>query len=148
MAEFKSFAGLRNDVSSERMDAGDLVAADNVNIDASGQLSRRDGRTLALAGDYHSLWAAGDLCLMVGGTSLLRVAPGYTTTALRTDLTAGAKMTFQPINERVYYSNGRELGVIENGASRSWGLTPPTTQGTTTATAGSLPAGTYQWAVI
>lgn len=147
MAEFKAFAGLRNDVSPERMEAGDLVAADNVNIDATGQLSRRDGRSLALAGDYHSLWAAGDLCLMVGGTSLYRVQPGYTTDSLRAGLTAGAKMAFQPINERVYYSNGRESGVIENGASRSWGLTPPTNQGTATATAGNLPAGTYQWAV-
>lgn len=147
MAEFKSFAGLRNDVQSERMEAGDLVTADNVNIDASGQLSRRDGRTLALAGDYHSLWAAGDLCLMIGGTTLYRVAPGYTTTALRTGLTAGAKMAYQPINERVYYSNGRETGVIEAGASRSWGLAIPAHQGTATATAGSLEAGTYQWAV-
>lgn len=147
MAEFKSFAGLRNDVQSERMEAGDLMTADNVNIDASGQLSRRDGRTLALAGDYHSLWAAGDLCLMVGGTTLYRVQPGYTTTALRTGLTAGAKMAYQAINERVYYSNGRESGVIEAGASRSWGLAIPAHQGTATATAGSLPAGTYQWAV-
>lgn len=147
MAEFKAFAGLRNDVSSERMDAGDLVIADNVNIDASGQLSRRDGLTLALAGDYHSLWAEGELCLMVGGASLYRVAPGYTTTALRTGLTAGAKMAYQPINERVYFSNGRESGVIENGASRSWGIATPTHQGTATATAGSLAAGTYQWAI-
>src|SRR5574340_1597454 len=147
MADFKAFTGLRNDVQSERMEAGDLVAADNVNIDSSGQLSRREGRTLALAGDYHSLWAAGDVCLMVGGTTLYRVAPGYTTTALRTGLTAGAKMAYQAINERVYWSNGRESGVIEAGASRSWGLAVPAHQGTATATAGSLAAGTYQWAV-
>lgn len=147
MAEFKSFAGLRNAVQPERMEAGDLVVADNVDIDPSGQLSRREGRTLALAGNYHSLWAQSDLCLMVGDSTLYRVAPGYTTTALRADLTAGAKMAYQPIAERVYFSNGRESGVIENGAARSWGLAIPTTQGTATATAGSLAAGTYQWAV-
>lgn len=147
MAEFKAFAGLRNDVSSERMEPGDLVTADNVNIDSSGQLSRRDGRTLALAGDYHSLWSEGDVCLMVGGTSLYRVQPGYTTETLRTGLTAGAKMAYCKVDERVYYSNGRECGILENGSSRSWGIRIPASQGTATEVSGSLTAGTYQYAV-
>jgi hypothetical protein len=157
MAEYKAFSGLRNDVPSERWfevsksgkrsESGDLVTADNVDIDASGQLSRRAGRTLAVAGDYHSLWSEGALCLMVGGTSLLRVKPGYTTEALRTGLTAGARMAYCPVNERTYYSNGRETGVVEAGVSRSWGLANPAHQGTASAVSGSLPAGTYQWAV-
>lgn len=147
MAEFKSFAGLRNDVPAERMEPGDLVTASNVDIDASGQLSRRAGRTLAVAGDYHSLWAEGDVCLMVGGTTLYRVRPGYTTEALRTGLTSGVRMAYCAVNERVYYSNGHASGVVEAGVSRSWGLAPPTSQGTASAVIGYLAAGTYQWAL-
>lgn len=147
MAEHKAFAGLRNDVSPERMEAGDLVTADNVNIDPSGQLSRRDGLTEVVAGDFHSLWSEGDLCLMVGGTNLYRVQPGYTTEVLRSDLTAGAKMAYCRVDERTYYGNGRECGILENGSVRSWGLAAPTSQGTATATSGNLDAGTYQYAV-
>lgn len=147
MAEYKAFAGLRNDVQPERMEAGDLTVANNVNIDSSGQLSRRDGLTEVVAGDFHSLWSEGDLCLMVGGTNLYRVQPGYTTEVLRSDLTAGAKMAYCRVDERTYYGNGRECGILENGSVRSWGLAAPTSQGTATATSGNLDAGTYQYAV-
>lgn len=147
MAEFKAFAGLRNDVSSERFGPGDLARADNVNLDATGKLSRRAGRTKVLAGDAHSLWAHGDLCLFASGDALRRLHPDYTSEVLRTGLTAGARISYCAVNGRTYWSNGFETGVIEQGRARSWGLASPTAQGTAHAVIGHLPAGTYQWAV-
>lgn len=147
MPTYRAFAGLRNDVSAERLEPSDLVVADNVDIDASGQLSRRAGRTLALAGAYHSLWSSDTLCLMVGDTQLLSVAPDYSVTVLRDGLARDARVSFCAVNERVYWSNGYQSGIVEAGRNRSWGIVPPASPGTAAAIAGELTAGTYQWAV-
>jgi hypothetical protein len=55
-------------------------------------------------------------------------------------------MHYLRIGPRVYYSNAAESGVIENGISRSWGLTPPI-RISATETAGMLRAGRYQFAL-
>ncbi len=142
---FKSFAGLRNTVALERFDPSDLVIARNLDIDESGRLFRRDGYTSMLgAVGAHSLSAEGDLATFVQGTSLKRLWPDYSTTVLRS-VTADLVVRYQSVIGRTYYSNGVENGVIEGGASRSWGITPPSSAGVATASAGMLPAGRYQW---
>ena len=54
---YVAFNGLRNDVSSERFDIGDLEVADNIDIDKTGRIARRAGYTSVTAGAAHSLWA-------------------------------------------------------------------------------------------
>jgi len=144
---YREFTGVRNDVGPERFGPGDLVAADNCDLDSTGKLKRRRGFAPVLAGDFHSLWSDGDLCLMASDSELLRLLPNYTTITLRDDLSSVARMAYCRVNERVYYSNGYQTGVVENGASRSWGIAPPVYQPAAAAIGGELYAGTYQYAL-
>lgn len=147
MPTFQNFAGLNNRLSPERLAAGDLVEAINVDIDASGRLSRRAGYRQVLAGSFHSLYAGASATLLAGGTTLYRLWPGYTTSVLRAGLTPNARLSCAEQDGRLYYSNGHETGVIDHGTARSWGLAVPAHQGVANATHGTLPAGRYQWAL-
>ena len=147
MAEstLKGFAGLRNDVSSDRFEAGDLEAAVNVDIDDSGKLSRRDGYLSKLAGNIHSLWSNGTLCLFVSNGEMKRLNDDYTATVLRTGL-SNERMAYVEVNGRVYFSNGVDTGIVDNGNVRTWGIVPPMLPLATQA-GGNLPEGIYQYAL-
>ena len=152
-AEFKEFAGLRNTTTPDRLTPADLQAAVNIDIDDAGRISRRRGRALRLAGAWHSLWAdgLGQNCLAVQGSSLLRVravgSGAYATDVLRTDLTPGARMAYWGLNGLAYYMNGHQSGVVQEGASRTFGLACPSSQPVAQAIGGGLRAGRYQYAV-
>lgn len=148
----RSFAGIRNALAAERLRASagrdgagvDLAAAVNVDLDDSGQLQRRAGQTLMVAGSCHSLWASGDICLYVKDGTLYRLHPDYSSTLLHADLAPHA-MAYVEVNGRIYYSNGADTGVVDGGA-RSWGMAVPDAP-FAAATGGQLAAGTYQVAV-
>lgn len=154
---FSAFNGLRNDVPSERFNghdtdpakrtAADLAAAVNVDIDKSGAVARRAGYSRVVTGASHSLWASPteNLCLVVQGNALCRLRTDYGTTVLRT-LTGTDRVSYYAVNDRVYFSNGVDTGVVSEGAARSWGLAVPPLPGVA-VTVGSLPAGRYQFAM-
>lgn len=145
---YSAFGGLRNDVSPERFGVGDLVVATNCDLDKTGRISRRAGYTSVAAGDRHSLWASQDqeLCLFVEGNALKRLAVDYSATALRTLVGVGERMSYAEVNGLVYFSNGIDTGVVQNGAVRSWGLLIPALPGVAVGT-GNLPAGQYQFTI-
>jgi hypothetical protein len=99
--EFTAFKGLRNNVSWERQEAGDLETATNVYLDDTGRLARRNGTTQVVAGATHSLFADGGVCLFAQGTSLKRLWTDNTTTVLRTDL-SGEPVSYWDIGGIVY----------------------------------------------
>lgn len=141
---YSSFSGLRNDVTRERFSAGDLEVADNIDIDVSGRISRRDGFTLQQAGATHSLWADPQqtICLYAQGNVLYSMSTNSEKTAL-VALKSATPISYFKVNDRVYFSNGVDTGVIEQGAVRSWGVVPPTLPAITMGV-GQMPAGTYQ----
>lgn len=148
---FTSFAGIKNTVPAERLHVmptrddptTDLVEAVNVDLDNSGQASRRAGLTMARAGAAHSLWAQGDMCLFVTGTELRRLYPDYSSELLVSGLTPNARASYVEVNGRVYWVNEHESGVIQGHLARSWGMDIPGTPGLS-AIGGTLPPGTYQ----
>jgi hypothetical protein len=150
VVELTAFAGLRNTVPPERFAVEDLEAALNVDIDDSRQLRRRKGMTLARAGTIRSVWANSAIALAVADdTTLARLSLAGSTAAaatLRTGLTPGQPMSFDYIGGRVYYANGAETGVVDNGVSRSWGLPAPGAPALA-AIGGTLRAGRYQVAI-
>jgi len=146
VVSFKAFSGLRNDRTAERFDLADLELAVNVDIDNSGRVSRRGGRTLISATATHSLWTStsGLLGLYVQGSTLYRMGTNYAGTAIATGLTIGLRMWYTQVGDRVYFGNGAQTGIYENGVVRSWGLTVPPLPSVTVGS-GSLPAGKYQY---
>jgi hypothetical protein len=147
---YEAFTGLRSDVTPERFGPSDLVVGDNVDLDKSGKLSRRDGYTLKRAGATHSLWAdeLQQWCLFVAGGTLWRLNADYSATALRPVVLTDARMSYARVNDRIYFLNGLDAGVIEcaTGAVRSWGLPVPPLP-VVTRGVGLMPAGTYQYAI-
>lgn len=144
--KYTEFNGLRNNVNAERFEPGDLVVANNVDIDKSGQLSRRQGYTEVLAGSYHSLWSDNEQCLVVEGGSLHKLSAAYAATAIRVMSSASARVSYTKVNDRVYFSNGVDTGIVEGGVARSWGVVAPSLPGVR-VTVGSMPAGTYQFSM-
>ncbi len=143
---YETFAGLRNDVAPHRFEMSDLALATNVDIDASGGLARRAGRTLKRAGAVHSLWSDDTTALFVEDGALKQLNADYTATTLRADLTPGLRMAYQKVNDRVYFSNGAQSGLLHAGTVRSWGLPVPPLP-LVAATVGDMPAGGYQFAM-
>lgn len=142
---FGAFSGLRNDVSSERFEGSDLDLGDNIDIDNTGRIQRRAGRTRVSATATHSLWSdGGALAFCVQGSELKKVALDYTTTTVLTGLTPGLVMSYVKINDNVYFSNTQQRGVWTPSGVRSWGLPVAPTPGVSTGF-GALPAGDYQF---
>lgn len=98
----------------------DLQVAVNVSIDQSGRVARRTGVSLLQSGDFHSLFCNGGDCFVIKNDSLFKVADDGTLTGIRSGLTADQRMAFVQEGDRTYYSNGYELGWIEDGISHFW----------------------------
>lgn len=143
---YEGFKGLRNDVLPQRFSIADLAIAQNIDIDESGGISRRTGRTSKYAGVVHSLWAEGSLGLFMEGGNLKRLNTDYTATTMRSGLAVLPAMRYQKVNDTVYFTNGQECGLVERGVARSWGIAVPPPPGAA-ATVGNMPAGDYQFAM-
>lgn len=147
-AAFARFKGIRNTVPSEALEADDLLDGVNVDLDDTGGAKRRPGLAVTVEGSAHSIWAPADgsePCLFVQSGALQRM------TALGSVATLGSGYSDQPmayikVNDRVYFTNGSESGVVDNGAVRAWGLDVPAAPAVTRVL-GNLAAGTYQVAI-
>jgi len=124
---FRATSGLNTRIDPARLrydpESGvqELAVAYNVDIDDTGRVSRRKGYTQRSATSAHSLFAIKDVCLFVSGSSLMQLHADYTTSTL-TSVTADARMSYAPVNEQVYYANGFEKGIFENGSISAWEL--------------------------
>lgn len=145
--EFNEWRGLRNNVDPTAFAPGDLTVATNIDIDDALAVMRRKGYSAVVtAAVDRDVWASGSICLGVGSDALKQIHADYSTTTLRAGLAAGRHLDYEVIGDRVFWSNGVETGVVQNGANRSWGLSIPG-KPTAAATAGTLAAGLYQVAV-
>ena len=147
LEEYANFQGLRNTVSAESFSKEDLVTALNIDIDDSLGISRRKGFSAPVTASIdRDIWASGSICLGVGSNALKLVQPDWTVTTLRSGLTASKQLSYAIVGDRIFWSNGVELGCVQNGANRTWGLEVPT-MSVAVATGGTLTAGKYQYAV-
>jgi hypothetical protein len=144
---FSGFRGLRNNVPEDAFSSEDLSVALNIDVDDSLAIARRKGYSAPVTTSVdRDLWASGAVCLGVGSNALKLVNSDYSLVTLRSGLTASRALSYAPAGDRVFYANGAELGCVQNGASRTWGITPPALP-LAAATAGTLLAGTYQYVV-
>jgi hypothetical protein len=122
-----------------------LSKAKNIDIDNGRKPRRRLGQQVSLSGsNCHSLWSDGKICLFREGSDLKRLSDSLlSSTTLRTGITGSLSMAYLPLDGKVYYSDGNISGVIENGVSRSWGLSVPPSP-VLSLIPGNLPSGLYQ----
>lgn len=148
---FSRFAGINNVLPPERIRslptqdnaACELAAAVNVDIDDSGQLSRRAGTVLKLAGAAHSLWSNGDRCLFAQADRLLLLRADFTTATIAAGLAADQPISYASVADNIYWSNGTHSGALIGTKSGPWGMQVPAVPGVAPI-AGSLTAGAYQ----
>lgn len=94
-----------------------LQQANNVIIDNTYAIASRGGYTTSgITGtDIHSLWSDGYTALFVDGSSMYKM--NYPVTApilMRTGLQPHALMSYSPFVSKIYYSNGYQIGYLQN----------------------------------
>lgn len=144
MADTKTdrFYGLNNVSDPLTLNLGYLATADNIDITDAGKITRRDGFDLDTAGEITGAYGTIDTKRM------FYVADGNLTAkdgdvVLATGL-ASDRMHWAEINDRVFYSNGTNYGIIEpDNTVSAWSWTPPSAP-TLLAVSGDLPPGQYR----
>jgi hypothetical protein len=105
---------------SETEGVRELSIAKNIDFDLTGRPSNRKGRkSTTVSGNCHSLFSHGNISLFVTEDALTLLSPSFSTKALR-NVTIGARMSYAPVGNKVYYANGREIGFIRDTVSVSW----------------------------
>ena len=122
--------------------------ATNVDLDVDGNVSRRKGYTLKLAGpDYHSLYESSRGWLMACKNHELGVyTPGTNVFAVITNMAENYLTSFTELNGNIYFMNPGHKGMIRANevAARPLGESlPDVTPGFTAVANGSLSAGRY-----
>lgn len=133
--------GLRNDISSERFEAGDLLVARNVEIDETGKVARRRGVSRLSAGAASSLWSDGERAFYVRGGTLYQLQPDLSSVALTDGV--GTDVAYAAVADTVFWSDGKRSGRVADGVCERWGIEPPRRGLVVTPTVGDLPAGIY-----
>ncbi len=141
-----AFKGLNNvlDASSTTIDF--LKTAENIDIDKKGGIGKRKGYSLIDAADYKSVWSSNNNlgCFALRNETLVELTGDLSTqTTLRSNLDSNP-ISFDEVDDRVYYSSISYHGIIDNGIERDWGIPKNTLAPSLIAITGSLSEGIYQ----
>ena len=118
----------------------------DIDIDATGNISLRKGQTLLKSGTtYHSLKSFGDLCFIVDGSNLKRLYEDFTTLSTLYSGISG-RTWYCRIGDTVYFTDATILGRVRNGnyealPAVSYGLTKPEVMQHMNTTRMNPPAG-------
>lgn len=115
-----SFAGIKNTVSRERLQLGELAAAVNVDIDDAGQLRRRRGYTQQHTAEHHSLQTVGTTTYVVRSGTLGILRPDLSFQGL---VDVGPHpVSYTEVAGTIYYSSSAVSGKLLEGADpQPWG---------------------------
>jgi hypothetical protein len=124
-AVYSKFKGLMNVSDPDRITRRDLATATNIDIDRTGSILLRDGFEQQLSGDYKDVFSDGTTIIAVKGIDLVRIIPAatYTESVLRYNV-GNSDMVYQPIKDKLYYTNGVVIGYVQNNTDNS--LATPT----------------------
>lgn len=150
MSEMKLSWDLGMDqISSEsNLPDGAVLDATNVDIDRGGNVSRRDGATLLVAGVAHSVWSSvdgGRSFVVINGVlkSVVYSGGSATLTTVRS-LGLNRPLSYDTLNDTTVACNHAELFSVDSyDSSRLLGLEVPGTTAAAVADIGGLAAGRY-----
>lgn len=114
-----SFSGIRNTVSRERLQQGELMSAVNVDIDDAGQLRRRRGRRRVATGSWHSICTIGGGTLGVKDGQLGFMNASGQHNAL--GYVGDDPLCYTQVGNTVYFSSRSVSGKVERMAILPWG---------------------------
>jgi hypothetical protein len=147
-----SFKQGKNNVAPETEQPSDSARELlNVDLSNSGGVSLRRGYEKvydAGSDSVHSLFSSKKHTVFVQGSNLMELNTDYTANALIA-VDPNSMMSYAEINNRIYFSNGVDTGVVnEDGTMSEWGVKSPSGQPLLTLNPlGDLWAGTYQVAI-
>lgn len=114
-----TFSGVKNIVTPERLQPADLEAAVNVDLDNAGQSRRRQGYTLHLAGNCHSVFGAEHGMLMVKDGQIGTVQNGA---FFAIGPVGDDRLSYAKVGATTYFSSRAASGKIDKtGAFTPWG---------------------------
>lgn len=115
------FAGIKNTVSEERLAQGELSAAVNVDIDDSGQLRRRRGRTKVADGNFHSLFKHRGQAYVVRNEVLGELTPSYGFVSKGAQV-GPHRLATVSVGDTCYFASDRASGkFVGQGPVETWG---------------------------
>lgn len=143
------FTGITNLGEETAQKLGVLREAENVDVLKEQKLRLRHGSTEALALDgCHSLWCSDGLPFALFGCddTIKAFFADYSAQDVVTPITKNRTISFDLINDRIYWANGLESGMITMGLDAlEWGLDGPTSTPECDAdAAGGMDAGIHQ----
>lgn len=142
---FDSFRGVNNVADPSRLKPGELTVASNVDVDKTGMLRRRGGRSLIHPGSCRSVFGSSHGLLFAEGEFLKLMDEELNVTTLRSGLSPTLPITCAEVVGELFFSNGEESGRIKSGVSLSWGVPVPTlAPGVVVGAGGSVPPGQYR----
>lgn len=145
MLTFEKFTGINNVLQPERLSAGELVEATNVDIGLDGELRRRSGYTEIDPTCHKNLHEAAGVLLATRDGGELVALKGTVATILHPSFgTARVRYCDLP-DGRTALSNGSIAGITDGTVLTDWGVPVPDGIGALTPVAGELHPGDYQY---
>lgn len=104
---------------------GDLAACSNIDISDRRRISRRKGFTRKLTGNVHSLTAVNNqYCIFCVEDALCRLESSLVDYTPIATVTPNSPMSVVILDNKVYWVNRYEKGVVIDGINQEWTATP------------------------
>lgn len=146
MAEIREFGGLDNQNAETDYGLSRLSVAQNIDITRANKIKLRKGRSKIASASIQSAWSAKKAILYQSGERLYMVDEVGAGRQIAEGLDETQWLTGTEVNNQIFWTNGTNDGVIENGANRELGFRTPELP-LYAQTVGEMPAGNYMFTV-
>lgn len=145
MLTFESFTGINNVLPELRMSGSDLLAATDVNIGLSGEVSRRDGYTKTSDACHKNIHDGDGFKLATTGSELVAIHPNGDRHVIHPALGPSRVWYCNLPDGRTTYTNGLIQGITDGLTGLDRTVPTPAWLGATELEAGELFAGQYRY---
>jgi len=121
---FKGTTGLNTVNDPARLPEGDVAEIVNLRIDQSGRPSKRPNFELLTAGNFHSLFKAGNNCFVsqtrTSDDAIMQINSDNSLTGIASGLTKNRRMSWCANADLIYFSNSIQSGSIQESVASDW----------------------------
>lgn len=143
MLTLDKFTGINNVLPQHRLDSSALVAATDVDIGISGEISRRSGYAKIADECHKNLWQGQGFMLATNRSTLVAIHPDGTRHTIHPAIGHSRIWYCNLPDGRTTYSNGLINGVTDGTTSAEWGIAAPESMGAFDDAFGQLIPGQY-----